>query len=117
MNCSNNNVFDFPPQKRGDTFDGLSFQLLQDDEVTPVNIAGSTFLLQFRTSENAAVAYEYSTANNRIQVISGKITLIPFIVNMQPNTYVYDFQWTNSAGVVKTIIQGSWKISADISRL
>lgn len=116
IDCDAVDVFNIPDHRRGDTFNGFAFQLLEDDETTPIDITGSSFLLQFRVSDNSPVAYEASTANAKIQVINGKVTLMPFNVALNPNRYVYDVQWTDVNGVIKTVMQGTWTITKDISR-
>jgi hypothetical protein len=115
-NCDAVDVFDIPSHRRGDTFKGFSFEILEDDETTPVDITGSSFFMQFRTAYNSPVAYEASTANNKIQIIDNKVVIMPFKVELTPNRYIYDIEWTDAAGVIKTVMEGTWVITKDISR-
>jgi hypothetical protein len=111
--CTTNTAFlDLGKLKRGDSFMGFNFELLEDDNVTPIDITGSTFLMQLKASEKSPVAYEFSSANGKIQVISGKVVVTTVLAGftLNPNVYIFDMVWTNSAGVKQTIFNGQIEI-------
>lgn len=112
-NCTTNiGYLDLGKLKRGDSFMGFNFELLEDDNVTPIDITGSTFLMQLKASEKSPVSYEFSSANNNIQIISGKVTVMTLLpgFNLNPNIYIFDMVWTSSAGVKQTIFNGQIEI-------
>jgi hypothetical protein len=118
MECTTK-ILDLGKLKRGDSFMGFKFKLLEDDNLTPISLIGATFLMQLRTSDKSPVAYEFSTANGKIQVIDGFVVIATVLAGFQinPNVYVFDVQFTDNAGVIRTIINGKIEIINDISRL
>lgn len=117
MECTTK-ILDLGKLKRGDSFMGFKFQLLEDDNTTLINLTGATFLMQLRTSEKSPVVYEFSTANGKIQVIDDFVVIATVLGGFQinPNVYLFDIQFTDNAGVIRTIINGQIEIINDISR-
>lgn len=113
MSCTTNIDFlDLGKLKRGDSFMGFTFEMLEDDNVTEIDLTGSTFLMQLKASEKSPVAFEFSSANNKIQIISGVVTVTTILdgFTLNPNVYIFDMVWTDSAGVKRTIFNGQIEI-------
>lgn len=96
-----------------------------DDPETgdPVDLTGSSFRAQLRTSEHTLnVSLECSTTNGRLVVdepASGRVSwnVPPEILRtLEPGVYVYDMVWTNAGGVEDTFIAGTVTIKRGITR-
>jgi hypothetical protein len=93
------------------------FSILAD--TTPVDLSGSTILIQVRPSAaSATIALELSTADTSI-LIGGanrnQITLNKK-VDVTAGSYVYDMNVTFPSGEVKTYIWGNFIVQEDISK-
>ena len=49
--------------------------------------------------------------------LSGEIVIPPQIVDITPQTYVYDLQYTLASGYVMTVMTGKYIVTQDISHL
>ncbi len=94
-----------------------TFALLAD--TTPIDLSGSTILIQVRpTPSSSVVALELTTDDSSIGiggVDSNQITLNK-IVDIAAGTYVYDMNVTFPSGEVKTYLWGNFIVSEDISK-
>lgn len=111
--CTNNTAFlDLGKLKRNDTFNGFTFQLLEDDNTTHIDLTGASFLMQLRATEKSPVSYEFSTTKGNIQIVGDDVIVATVLagLNINPNTYVFDMQFTNSAGVKQTIFNGKIEV-------
>jgi hypothetical protein len=94
-----------------------TFALLAD--TTPIDLSGSTILIQVRpTPTSSVVALELTTDDSSIGiggVDSNQITLNK-IVDIAAGTYVYDMNVTFPSGEVKTYLWGNFIVSEDISK-
>jgi hypothetical protein len=111
MSCgcdSNSEFVDLGELKRGASFLGLSFQILEDDEVTPQDLTGATFLMQLRLSPNGKVFYEFSSQKGNITVVDGWVVVAAVNEGFQfpENDYLFDMRFTNSAGIKRVIFKG-----------
>lgn len=101
--------------KRGDTHT-LTFKV-QDSAGAPVSLAGRTYLVQVRQyPDTTTVAATYSADTS--QASSGIITFTLAATTtaaLTPGPYRYDIQETNGS-VVRTPVEGTWTLSADVSR-
>ena len=123
MSCSNSTTADLRPAQynvkiwRNDTWSQV-FAILAD--TTPVDLSGSTILLQVRPAPaSASVVLTLSTANSSISiggVSSNQITLNK-IVDVAAGSYVYDMNVTFPSGEVKTYIWGNFIVQEDISKV
>jgi hypothetical protein len=104
--------------RRGDTFNGATIQYSVND--SPVDITGCEILMQLkRGKEDSNAAFEFSTELENISIInaaSGEFTLDETIIDVTPNVYFYDIQITFLDGTVKTILEGTFTITQDVSR-
>ncbi len=120
MSCecdSDSGFVDLGRLKRGDSFLGLSFQILEDDEVTPQDLTGATFLMQLRLSPNSKVFHEFSSQKGNITVVDGWVIVASVNSGFQfpENEYLFDMQFTNLAGIKRTIFSGKLSLVDDIS--
>jgi len=94
-----------------------TFALLAD--TTPIDLSGSTILIQVRpTPTSSVVALELTTDDSSIGiggVDSNQITLNK-IVDIAAGTYVYDMNVTFPSGEVKTYLWGNFIVTEDISK-
>jgi hypothetical protein len=122
MSCSNSTSADLRPAQynvkiwRNDTW-SQTFAILAD--VTPVDLSGSTILIQVRpTPTSASVELTLSTANSSISIggaDTNQITLNK-IVDVAAGSYVYDMNVTFPSGEVKTYIWGNFIVQEDITK-
>jgi hypothetical protein len=94
-----------------------TFALLAD--TTPIDLSGSTILIQVRpTPTSSVVALELTSEDSSIGiggVDNNQITLNK-IVDVAAGTYVYDMNVTFPSGEVKTYLWGNFIVSEDISK-
>jgi len=114
-------TYNFPSHRRGDIFNGHSFEINQNGN--PVDFTGAEIKIQFRTTpESRHVVMEWLTSDGSI-TISG---VGNNFINMEardgedmdvlPGVYKYDIQVVLSNGVTNTYVKGSMKIVNDITR-
>lgn len=114
-------VYNFLKHKRGDDFEGHSFEVMNEDG-TPINLAGSNIKIQLRRNVNLTVILEWKTADGSITIIGASNNKI----NMGTKTgaqmdidgfsYLYDLQVIFPSGITKTYVKGVFPIEEDISR-
>lgn len=108
--------------KRGDTWNGMSFlceELQEDGSHLPLDLTGVKVLIQFKTSNNGNPIFEFKTDDGTITIpepLAGEIIMMPRIIDVYPNKYIFDIQLTYPNGIVETIVSGSWVIINDVSR-
>jgi hypothetical protein len=122
MSCNNSTSADLRPAQynvkiwRNDTW-SQTFAILAD--VTPVDLSGSTILIQVRpTPTSTSVELTLSTANSSISiggVDRNQITLNKK-VEVAAGSYVYDMNVTFPSGEVKTYIWGNFIVQEDITK-
>lgn len=108
----------FKDCKRGDTFNGRTITL-QNDDLTPVDLTGATAIMQFRAITNGNVIFEFKTADGSITIptpTSGALMMMPRLMNVPANNYLFDLQIKFQNQSVKTILSNFWNITNDISR-
>lgn len=110
--------FNFPEHIKGDTFDGYTFTLSLND--LPIDLTGASIIMELKKfKEQTTADLTLSTNNSKISILSpstdGKFQIIPQIIDISAFNYFYDIQITFSSGVVKTYIEGRWRIKQDIS--
>ena len=93
-----------------------------DSARNPYNVTGYTARMHVRTLANAAsTLVELTTENSRISLggTAGTITLtIPATVtaNLTPGLYVYDLELVSGSNVVSRLIEGNFKVKAEVTR-
>lgn len=113
-------TYNFPPQKRGDTFGSVTFTINVDG--VPLNCSGSNVLVQFRTKDYTPAALEFSTESGSVLIQGDNLNIIRLVERsgsemlLNPDTYYYDVDIQFSDGSNKTYIQGNLPIITDYSR-
>ena len=105
--------------KVGDTWNGFSFTLEDEDTMLPVDLTGVSVLIQFKITPNSITAFEFKTSDGTVTIpipTNGEILMMPRIMNVIANTYKFDVQLTFPSGEVQTIVSDSWKLINDIAR-
>jgi hypothetical protein len=105
--------------KVGDTWNGFSFTLEDEDTMSAINLTGYSILIQFRLNNNSIIAFEFKTSDGTITIpnpATGEFIMMPRIMNYAPNTYKFDVQLTSPSGEIETIVSDYWKLVNDISR-
>lgn len=93
-----------------------------DSARNPYNLTGYTARMHVRTLANAAsTVVELTTENSRISLggAAGTVTLtIPATVtaNITPGLYVYDLELVSASNVVSRLIEGNFKVKAEVTR-
>lgn len=122
MSCNTNSSADLRPAQynikiwRNDTW-SQTFAILAD--TTPVDLTGSTIVIQVRqTPSSSTVDLTLSTANSSISIGGlnrNQITLNKK-VDIAAGSYVYDMNVTFPSGEVKTYIWGNFIVQEDITK-
>lgn len=100
---------------RGDTFvRDLAFT---DSAGAPVNLTGSSIFFSIKAKFDDAVAI-VSQAAVIVSAAAGtaKVTVPASVMeNIGFGSYVYDFEWTDAGGVVRTIEVGTFSVEYDVT--
>jgi hypothetical protein len=93
-----------------------------DSKKVPHDLTGYTARMQVRaTVDSSSVILSLTTENGRITVGSGTYN-INLLVNatttaaLTPGQYVYDLEVVSGGGEVTRIVQGNFKVSAEVTR-
>jgi hypothetical protein len=92
---------------------------LENDDGTPMNIAGTQIYSQFRKSYNSTTAYQFTCTI--VDGVNGKFTMhLPGMTssNIRPGRYLYDVEVYNSSlGAKSRVIEGIVTISPEITKI
>lgn len=95
---------------------------LKDSTGSLANLTGFTAKMQVRTAAAVSgVALELSSDNNRI-VLGGALGTVKLKVSaavtaaLTPNDYVYDLELTAPNGDVTRLVEGKFKVKAEVTR-
>jgi hypothetical protein len=102
-------IVNFDPVVKGNTFNQVLMTF-------PFDITGACITMQFRNKVGGKLAFEWSTEDNTISVISAtEIYLLARIMNYPAYTYYYDFTVVLPSGVTYTYFEGTLTITQNIS--
>ena len=108
-----------PAAVTGDTYDGFSITGITIDGANPSNTLASV-RLQFRTAPDATTAaLELTSAAADITIddsATWAITIEAFTISLAAGRYYYDIEFTDSAGLIRTYVAGSWRVDQDVTR-
>jgi hypothetical protein len=122
MSCNTSTTADLRPAQynvkiwRNDSWSQV-FAILAD--TTPVDLSGSTILIQVRpTPSSTTISMTLSSANSSISIggVSRNQITLNKKVDVAAGSYVYDMNVTFPSGEVKTYLWGNFIISEDISK-
>jgi len=112
-------TWNIPAIKTGDTWDGFTISGVTVNSANPANTL-SNVAIQFRTAPGAStVALELNTTTSGITINNAttwNCTVNSMTVSLDPDTYWWDMQFTDSAGKIKTYLEGKWPIVRDVTR-
>ena len=109
-------ILDFEHYK-GDTFNQVPFEILID--AVPLDLTDALIKMQLRKNYEKDVALEFSTINNKIEIVNvslGTFKIIEQIIDIEAYNYIYDLQITLPSGDVETYIKGKFNIINDVTR-
>jgi hypothetical protein len=111
--------YNFPDHIKGDTFDGVIFEILENN--LPVDLTSAVINMDLRTSQAAeTAAVRFSTSTNELEITDAVNGIFKFkeqIVNIAAATYYYDIEIIFASGRVKTWISGKWKMKQDVTHV
>ena len=111
--------YTIPPIKTGDTWDGLAIKSVKVNNANPANTLSSV-AMQFRTLPGAtSPSLDLNSTAGGTTIndnATWNCTVNSITVSMTPGTYYYDVQFTDSAGKIKTYLEGTWEIDRDVTR-
>jgi hypothetical protein len=108
-------TYNIPDHVSGDTWEGISSITLRNNNI-PLNLEGADIIMQVRSNYNNTanpLYLELTTENEEISVpfpADGSLSINPLIVDLPVGIYDYSLQVKFSDGILKTYLQGKWKI-------
>jgi len=93
-----------------------------DSAKTPYNLTGYTARMQVRANvSSSTVILELTTGNGRITLGSSDwnvnlLVAANVTANLTAGLYVYDLEVVSGAGVVTRLIEGNFKVKAEVTR-
>jgi hypothetical protein len=110
-------TYDFKPQIRGNTFDGIEFTMEKDG--TPIDLTGVDIKMELRITENDPKPIRTLNIGDEIEVISptaGTFRIKDnWVVNIQADVYLYDIKFFFSTTKIKTYIKGTFTVTKNIT--
>lgn len=109
-------TYNFPNHKKGDTFNGIQFTV--NVNALPSDLTGADIKMELR-NKNCIAVLGFSTGNGRITItdaVNGVFQINSGIIDIPVDTYNYDIQITYPVNIVKTYIEGTWKIVKEYTR-
>lgn len=111
--------YTIPAAVTGDTFAGIP-EMSVTVNGDPPTVALASVRMQFRTSADAASASLALTSSGGDITINSaanwNITVEPFEITLAAANYVYDIEFTDTGGTVRTYVTGTWAIASDVTR-
>lgn len=105
--------YDFLPRLAGDTWQGLKFSIVINDE--PEDLTDCLVEIGFRKTALGKLEWLLSSETGAITIDENEITVEPRLLTLSPGSYVYDLQITYPDGFVRTYLTGSFKVLKDIT--
>lgn len=119
-----------PNHKKGDTFPGELFRMreLINGEPIPMDLTGVQIHMDVRVSPTSPIVIRFSNMPisnpvltkgtlSIVDALEGRWQIDPQVVDIAPGSYVYDIQFAfpGTPNVIKTLIEGTWSITQDIT--
>ena len=99
--------------KRGTTFDGISFTFEEEQTngtFLPMNLTGFRIDIDFLVNKNGTPVFSFSTANSTISVSNSVVTMLPRLITVPENRYMFDIKFTNPNGEITEPVANYWNI-------
>lgn len=111
--------YTLPAAVAGDTFPGITELTVKVNGSAPANSLSSV-RMDIRTAADATSATKALTSAGGDITINDaaawNITVEPFAIDIAADNYVFDIEFTDSAGNVSTYVAGTWKVVQDVTR-
>lgn len=105
-------IYNIPNHYKGDTFDGIKFTIMVNDQ--PLNLTGAAIRASFKMMNNEY----FMNLNNGITILSalqGSAQIDPQVISWPAGIYRYDIEITIS-GRIKTYLKGEFSIIDDVTK-
>jgi hypothetical protein len=99
-----------------DTYSGTEFQVFVNS--TELNLTGYSLKMQVkkRIGDTAIFTLTSTSGLTITDSTAGKLRIDEQIFSGTPDNYIYDIQFTNSTGRIKTYISGNFIITGDVTQ-
>ena len=103
--------------KKGDTWNGLGFEIKNQETNAPLDLTGCTIVIQFKKEKNQSrISFEFKEETiDLYEPTNGKFRMKPRIMNYDSGIYYFDAQVTFPNGTIKTICSNRINILQDIT--
>lgn len=115
---------ELPTIPRGDTFPGMTINLETTDPDGVVtgywDLTGHSINMHIRTSPESAKIIKAFSVGSGITITApalGQFEIDKFLVLLPPATYNYDIEVIAPNGDVRTVLEGTWEILQDVTRV
>lgn len=101
---------------KNDTSSSVEFTYFEADGVTPIDITGWAFRIQFRYRKKTGAIVLDVTDGSGITIVdapNGRFDLDAFTLAWEVGCYQYDVQATKDTGQLKTYVRGSMEVIQD----
>ena len=106
-------VYIFPDHIKGDTFQGVGFQV----KVNNVDLPIAAVKMELKRAYNASPSLTLSNGSGMTisDITTGLFTVDNQIIDLPAGDYLYDIEITTGSGEVHTYITGTWKILSGVT--
>lgn len=105
-------AYNLKTHKSGDTFDGVSFTITVNS--SPLDLTGASIEMTVFSQGNGLKQVKKFTVGNGLTITSpasGQFEIDEQVIDLTPNTYYYEIEFTLQDGSVKTYVCGEWRIT------
>lgn len=111
--------YNIKDQIKGDTFNGVQFQLKNKSDSEFINLTDATLRTQFRKDTPLGDVQLEITDGNGITVVDAINGIFKFDaiedLDWSVRTYVYDVEITFLSGLIRTYVRGGMKVIQDVT--
>lgn len=114
--------YTIPAHTKGDTFMnglGIVFVMTTGAGQSPMDLTGFKIRCQFRFGSKTGSVVITATETSGIVIYdTNKFSLLAdsYIIDWAVGTYYYDIEFTDTAGVINTYLEGTIAITQDVTR-
>lgn len=113
-------TLDLPDAVTGDTFPGLAVTSVTfDDGQAPNALTKLEIAFRRQPSTSGDAELKLSSADGKITIddpAAWKATVAPFSITLGAGTWCHDWEFTDAAGTVRTLLAGTWRLVQDVTR-
>jgi len=105
--------YELPEHHSGDTYEGVSFEMLRNE--SPLVVTGASIAFEFREAEGSTSTVVQTLTTGAAEVTitdgdAGKFKINKQIIDWIPCHYYYDMVITFADSTVKTYVVGRWRM-------